>query len=463
MMRLFASSILALVMLLGADLVFAEQRALLVGVGKYSVPGIDLPGIDLDLERMQETLNIMGFDDSQIRSLLDEQATSKNVIHSFSTWLKDGVEPGDRVVFYYSGHGSNTPDFNGDEDDGVDEVLVTHDVRRVKKNGKRALSGVVDDDTLSELIAAIPSESIWIIVDACHSGTVTRDIIMDNLSLGDDPIFTKSFAYSGMPEGNSPVFDRALDDATETNFVSMSAAGDQEKAIGTTNGGVFTIGLSNAIRDAAKNGKTLNVFELRDQSAEYIRNHVDKWAVHNPQVTGNETLAQGALKILPLAAGNGPNRKKLLDMVAMQDAPFEFLANKETYVLDEPVELSMTIPMDGFLNVVSVDSEDTATVLFPNKYHADHSVTAGKFSFPTARMAFDLPASEPTGPTLVVGFVTKDPINFYEHSLDDRNSDGTIDVDLATMSHGATRAIRVSSRKKEMYAAKIEVDVTRKR
>ena len=33
----------------------AEQRALLVGVGKYSVPGIDLPGIDLDLERMHET------------------------------------------------------------------------------------------------------------------------------------------------------------------------------------------------------------------------------------------------------------------------------------------------------------------------------------------------------------------------------------------------------------------------
>ena len=49
----------------------AEQRALLVGVGKYAVPGIDLPGIDLDLERMQETLNLMGFDDSQIHQLLD--------------------------------------------------------------------------------------------------------------------------------------------------------------------------------------------------------------------------------------------------------------------------------------------------------------------------------------------------------------------------------------------------------
>ena len=460
-MRLITSLIVATTVLLGTSAADAEQRALLVGVGKYPVPGIDLPSIALDLERMRETLNIMGFQDSQIRSLLDDQATSRNVIHEFETWLRDGVEPGDRVVFYYSGHGSNIPDLNGDEDDEVDEVLVTHDVRRVKKQGKRTLSGVVDDDTLSELIAAIPSKSIWIIVDACHSGTVTRDIIMENLSLGEDPIFTKSFAYSGMPVGESPVFDRSLGEDTETNFVSMSAAGDQEKAIGTTNGGVFTIGLSNAIRDAAQNGETLNVVELRDSSAQYIRDHVDEWAIHNPQVTGNESLAQGALRILPLAAGNGPNRKKLLGMVEQQDAPFDFNANQQTFVLDEPVELTMEIPMDGFLNVISVDSEDRATVLFPNKYHPDHAVTAGSFSIPTAQMAFDLPASEPTGPTLVVGFVTQDPINFYEQTLDDRTSDGTIDADLATMSHMATRAIRVSARKKKMYAAKIEVDVVR--
>ncbi len=460
-MRLSTFIALGTCVLLASGSAFAEQRALLVGVGKYSVPGIDLPGIDLDLDRMQDTLNIMGFEDSQIKRLLDEEATSKNVVKGFETWLREGVGPNDRVVFYYSGHGSNTPDFNGDEDDGVDEVLVTHDVRRVTKKGKRALSGVVDDDTLSELIAAIPSNNIWIIVDACHSGTVTRDIVMDNLSLGKDPIFTKSFAWSGMPEGKTFAFDKEFSKDVDTNFVSMSAAGDGEKAIGTTRGGVFTIGLSNAIRDAAQQERSLNVVELRDSAAEYIQEHVDEWAVHTPQVTGSETLANGALKILPLEEGNGPNRKKLLQMVAEQDAPFEFTANKETYALEDPVVLSMTIPVDGYLNVISVDSKDTATVLFPNKYHLDHAVSAGEFKIPTAKMAFDLPASEPLGPTLVVGFVTRDPINFYENTLDERNANGEINVELATMSHVATRAIRVAPRKKEMYATKIEIDVTR--
>jgi hypothetical protein len=285
----------------------AEQRALLVGVGKYSVPGIDLPGIDLDLERMRETLGLMGFEDSQIRTLLDDQATSRNVTREFRTWLREGVNPQDRIVFYYSGHGSNTPDFDGDESDGVDEVLVTHDVRRIMKNGKRALTGVVDDDTMAALIAGIPSTNIWIIVDACHSGTVTRDILLENLSLGAKPVYEKSFSYEGMPLGSEFVFDREFGTEGEPNFVSMSAAGDNEKALGTFSGGIFTIGLSKAIEEAAKNANSLTVNELRDRAAIYIREHVDESKVHHPQVTGSEKLANGALNIIPLAGGNGPN------------------------------------------------------------------------------------------------------------------------------------------------------------
>ena len=315
---------------------YAEQRALLVGVGKYSVPGIDLPGIDLDMERMQETLGIMGFEPSQIRVLMDENATSKNVIRELETWLRQGVEPEDRVVFYYSGHGSNNPDFDGDEEDGVDEVLVTHDVRRVRIKGQRALTGVVDDDTIGRLIEAIPSKNIWIIVDACHSGTMTRDVLMENLTLGENPIFTKSFAYSGMPEGKTLDFAKSLEEDAASNFVAIAAAGDGEKAIGTTRGGVFTIGLSNAIRDAAQSGSPVNIMQLRDFSAEYIRNNVDDWAIHNPQVTGNTQLAKGELQIVPLAEGNGPNRRKLLGMVEEQDAPFDLSASQASYKLGEP-------------------------------------------------------------------------------------------------------------------------------
>jgi hypothetical protein len=405
----------------------AEQRALLVGVGKYSVPGIDLPGIDLDLERMRETLGLMGFEDSQIRTLLDDQATSRNVTREFRTWLREGVNPQDRIVFYYSGHGSNTPDFDGDESDGVDEVLVTHDVRRIMKNGKRALTGVVDDDTMAALIAGIPSTNIWIIVDACHSGTVTRDILLENLSLGAKPVYEKSFSYEGMPLGSEFVFDREFGTEGEPNFVSMSAAGDNEKALGTFSGGIFTIGLSKAIEEAAKNANSLTVNELRDRAAIYIREHVDESKVHHPQVTGSEKLANGALNIIPLAGGNGPNRRKLIAMVEEQGNKFELTANKQVFVIDDPVELTMNIPRNGYLNLVTVDSQDNATVLFPNHYHADNAVSEGPFTIPTDMM----------------------------------DRDGNINVDFTSMSHTATRAIRVAPRKKEMYAAQLEINVVK--
>lgn len=437
----------------------AEQRALLVGVGKYAVPGIDLPGIDLDLERMNDTLNLMGFDDSQIHKLLDSQATSKNVIREFEGWLRKGVRPEDRVVFYFSGHGSNTPDLDGDETDGVDEVLVTHDVRRIKQKGRSALKGVVTDDKMASLIGNIASENIWIIVDACHSGTVTRDIQMDNLSLGADPVFVKSFSYDGMPVSNEFAFDRSLAQDGPANFVSISAAGDGEKAIGTHSGGVFTIGLTKTITEFAKTGSALTITQLRDRAAEYIRGHVDESRLHHPQITGNESLASGALKIIPGVSTSQPNRNRLTGLVAEQKNTFQLEASKNTYVLGDNVKLSMNVPIDGYLNVVTVDAQDNATVLFPNRFNASNFVKEGPVKIPTDAMAFDLPASEPVGPTLVAAFVTRDPINFYEQTLDDRDENGNVNVTFTTLSHTATRAIRVAPRKEDMYAVAIELSV----
>jgi hypothetical protein len=134
-------------------------------------------------------------------------------------------------------------------------------------------------------------------------------------------------------------------------------------------------------------------------------------------------------------------------------------ASRSQYAVDEPVQLTLNIPADGFLNVVSVDSKDAATVLFPNGIQQNNAVSAGTFTFPTAQMAFDLLATEPTGPTLVVAFLGPDPINFYQDTVDDRDAAGNIKVDFPSLSHTATRAIQVAPRKKEIYAAQLEVQI----
>ncbi len=119
----------------------------------------------------------------------------------------------------------------------------------------------------------------------------------------------------------------------------------------------------------------------------------------------------------------------------------------------------MDIPIDGYLNVATVDSLDNATVLYPNQYNPINAVKAGSFRIPTEEMTFILPATEPAGPTLVAAFVTKDPINFYDQTLDDRDSNGNVNVTFTTLSQTATRAIRVAPRKAEMYAAMLDISV----
>ena len=72
---------------------------------------------------------------------------------------------------------------------------------------------------------------------------------------------------------------------------------------------------------------------------------------------------------------------------------------------------------------------------------------------------FDLLAAEPTGPTLVVAFLSPDPINFYQDTVDDRDPAGHITADFPSLSHTATRAIRVAPRNKDIYAAQLELQI----
>jgi hypothetical protein len=166
--------------------------------------------------------------------------------------------------------------------------------------------------------------------------------------------------------------------------------------------------------------------------------------------------------VLPVTADTGPNRKRLIQLVGEQQNEFKFESSKETYVIDEPVDFSMEIPIDGYLNVVTVDAQDSATVLYPNQFNQENAVKAGSFRIPTDEMDFVLPAAEPAGKTLVAAFVTQDPINFYSQTLDERDENGNVNVTFTTLSKTATRAIRVAPRKAEMYAVMLELAVVAK-
>ena len=176
-----------LLLLVGAPWAAAENRALIVGVGKYKTPGNDLPGIENDVARMSEAAGQMGFAKSQVKILMDSEATFGNITKALQTWLVDGVTAQDKVLFYFSGHGTYARDANGDEPDGTDEAILPTDIQVVDK----ALKNALVDDELGALLDRIPTRNVYVFLDSCHSGTATR-------SIGGDYV-PKFFKYDGMP------------------------------------------------------------------------------------------------------------------------------------------------------------------------------------------------------------------------------------------------------------------------
>ncbi len=107
--------------------------------------------------------------------LTNSQATRNAILNAFERWLIHGTKEGDLAFFYFSGHGTQIPDQNGDEDDGMDEALCPYDLVPVGA-GSAVESRVILDDEMGVLLRRLKGRDVVVFVDACHSGSMTRSI-----------------------------------------------------------------------------------------------------------------------------------------------------------------------------------------------------------------------------------------------------------------------------------------------
>ncbi|MFT5194881.1 MAG: hypothetical protein ACI85U_001891, partial [Candidatus Promineifilaceae bacterium] len=153
--------------------------ALLVAIDKYhpdsSVP--HLAGCKNDVSRINTFLEERIGNNYKPLMLTDEKATKKNIIDGFQTHLSS-ASADDTILFYYSGHGSQSMtamEFWHIEPDKLDETIVCYDSR---------IAGGTDlaDKELAFLISDLAKTGAHItaVMDCCHSGSGTRDIDDEN-------------------------------------------------------------------------------------------------------------------------------------------------------------------------------------------------------------------------------------------------------------------------------------------
>ncbi|MEE9398566.1 MAG: caspase family protein [Methylococcales bacterium] len=390
----------------------ADDRALLIGVGdyKYSAQGIsNLPGIDLDLEMMDKAVRLMGFD--AIKTLTNDQATLKNVVGAMEDFLINGVKSDDRILIYFSGHGTRIPDRNGDEEDNADEVLIMHDAQPTTINGKPSLTGVLVDDKFDEILKKIPSDNTLVLIDACNSGTATKSIMLSRGTLGEGIETQPKFVeYAGIPitKDNSTLSGQK---SADVKYVAISAAGDTEYAQATKKGSLFTLGLLKAIKGANQDTTSpLTPASLKQQTTAYIKAE-NKKAPFTPRLSGNLQLAEKMIKIRASDNGNGQVWQQLVALTEKAE-PLKISINQPDYAEGDILKITIDNNKAGFLSVINVGPTDQATVLFPNRYHKDGKVQ-GTITIPTSGMRFEIFAPPPFGPSMIVAFLTDKPLDLY--------------------------------------------------
>lgn len=168
------------------------KHALLVGVTKYF--SIDnrrhLAGPANDVRLIRDLLaDRYGFPKEQVVTLSEEskpdrRPTRANIEREFQNLAKVVAE-GDEVVILLAGHGSQQPDDdpeNADdpEPDGLDEIFLPSDIGAWDGNTEKVANAICDDE-LRVWLAEIRRKGafVWLIVDACHSGTIARGASSD--------------------------------------------------------------------------------------------------------------------------------------------------------------------------------------------------------------------------------------------------------------------------------------------
>ncbi|KAI0104230.1 caspase domain-containing protein [Nemania sp. FL0031] len=146
-----------------------RRKALLVGINYFGQRG-QLRGCINDVRNMSSYLTEhFGYKREDMVILTDDQQnpmsqpTKQNLLRAMH-WLVKDARPNDSLFFHYSGHGGQTKDLDGDEEDGYDEVIYPVDFRQV---------GHITDDEMHRIMVRPLQAGVRLtaIFDSCHSGT----------------------------------------------------------------------------------------------------------------------------------------------------------------------------------------------------------------------------------------------------------------------------------------------------
>ncbi|XP_061995514.1 metacaspase-1-like [Rosa rugosa] len=181
--------------------VHGRKKAVICGIS-YKYSRHELKGCINDAKCMRYLLiNKFKFPDDSILMLTEEETQPAKIPNRYNIrmalhWLVQGCQPGDSLVFHYSGHGSRQRNYHGDEVDGYDETLCPLDFE--------TQGMIVDDEINATIVRPIPhGVKLHAIIDSGHSGTVLDLPFLCRMDRGGKYVWEDHRPRSGIWKGTS--------------------------------------------------------------------------------------------------------------------------------------------------------------------------------------------------------------------------------------------------------------------
>ena len=426
-----------------------ERRALLIGIDEYQHVS-SLIGPVNDAKAMKSFItDHIGFDDSDIKMLLDSEATRDNILALIEDWLIDGTEDGDEVFLFFSGHGFQQPDVNGDEADRLDETLVPVDVA-VTKDG--TATGMITDDEMAALMSHLSGRRVDVIVDACHSGTSTRFA----------PVFDDDWRYvksprradgrplqivvpgrkrgvaGSLPESFLSTKDLGLDRTDLTVWTAVKAEQkalvDEESADEFVS--VFTRRILWGVRDG-KADRDRDGVVARSELYDFLVKESDAYCKRHPRrcpsgLTPQLHATSGRMERAAFAnapvAHLPPRVSAAKDILVRQAEHLAADAGNGVRLSIEPgsrltvgtvVDISVESDHDGYLVVLDIDATGKMVQIFPNEFSlrsgvSDRIYTGRPVHLPGAQAGFRFRAEPPAGHGVLMAIVSEESVQLRD-------------------------------------------------
>jgi hypothetical protein len=258
--------IAALAILISSSALVAQtKRAVLVGINRYdavSAPAgsqlaastsarhiTNLNGAVNDATAMRDLLlGRFGFSAAHTTLMTDGEATRDAIVAAVNAMLAQS-QPGDVVVFFYAGHGSQRRNTLASSPSRLDQTIVTAD----------ANIGAYDirDKELGRLFNPFLDKGVELILifDSCHSGSITRGGLSQAVERW-AAIDERDAADPGLGPDESPDRRGAL---------VLSAAQDYQSALERPDAtgnprGIFTVSLIETLNTVPPGESAVNVF-----------------------------------------------------------------------------------------------------------------------------------------------------------------------------------------------------------